>query len=164
MTLEKLSGGVDFVSDTTPAASDAIDGDVYLDTSLSPPQVKVFDASVGSFVRPQTAQNLDQKVSNSGQGVRWASKTPKLNSSQLGGSSLTVSGSGFLLGVSVQAAGSPVEVEVNIDGGTLASIRPDDNSNLGSSFTTLIHRFTSSFSVNSLNTNSGEVTISYVLD
>jgi hypothetical protein len=26
MTLEKLSGGVDFVSDTTPAASDAIDG------------------------------------------------------------------------------------------------------------------------------------------
>jgi hypothetical protein len=162
MTLEKLGAGIDFVSDTTPAASDAVDGDVFLDTSLAPPEVKVFDVSVGSFVRPQTAQTLDRKVSNAG--VNWASKTPKLNSSQLGGSSLTVSGSGFLLGVSVQAAGSPVEVEVNIDGGTLASIRPDNNSNLGSSFATLIHRFTSSFSVNSLNGNSGEVTISYVLD
>jgi sugar lactone lactonase YvrE len=66
MTLEKLGAGIDFVQDATPPASDAIDGDVYLDTSLSPPQVKVFDASIGSFVRPQTAQNLDQKVSTAG--------------------------------------------------------------------------------------------------
>jgi hypothetical protein len=64
MTLEQLGAGIDFVSDTTP--TNATDGDTFLDTSLSPPQVKVFDASVGSFVRPQTAQNLDQRVSNAG--------------------------------------------------------------------------------------------------
>jgi WD40 repeat protein len=64
MTLEQLGAGIDFVSDSTPA--NAADGDTFLDTSLSPPQVKVFDASVGSFVRPQTAQNLDQPVSNAG--------------------------------------------------------------------------------------------------
>jgi hypothetical protein len=69
MTLEQLGAGIDFVSDTPPA--NAADGDTFLDTSLSPPQVKVFDASIGSFVRPQTAQNLDQPVSNAGANLRF---------------------------------------------------------------------------------------------
>jgi sugar lactone lactonase YvrE len=68
MTLEQLAAGIDFVSDTPPA--NAGDGDTFLDTSLNPPQVKVFDGSVSSFVRPQTAQNLDQKVSNAGAGIK----------------------------------------------------------------------------------------------
>jgi hypothetical protein len=91
MTLEKLGAGVDFVADTTPAASGAIDGDVYLDTSLSPPQVKVFDESVGSFVRPQT-------------GVDWSSKTFNSDSAaaqitvqeQSTSTLFSISGSGFL--------------------------------------------------------------------
>jgi hypothetical protein len=66
MTLDKLGAGIDFVQDATPPASDAVDGDLYLDTSLSPPQVKVFIASAGVFTRPQTGQNLDQKVSTAG--------------------------------------------------------------------------------------------------
>jgi sugar lactone lactonase YvrE len=64
MTLEQLGAGIDFVSDSPP--TNATDGDTFLDTSLSPPQVKVFDGSLGAFVRPQTAQNLDQQVSNAG--------------------------------------------------------------------------------------------------
>jgi sugar lactone lactonase YvrE len=69
MTLEQLGAGIDFVSDTTP--TNATDGDTFLDTSLSPPQVKVFDASIGAFVRPQTTQNLDQQVSNAGADLRF---------------------------------------------------------------------------------------------
>jgi sugar lactone lactonase YvrE len=71
MTLEQLGAGIDFVSDSPPA--NATDGDTLLDTSLSPPEVKVFDGSVGSFVTPQTAQNLDQKVSNAGADLRFRS-------------------------------------------------------------------------------------------
>jgi hypothetical protein len=78
MTLEKLGAGIDFVQDATPPASDAIDGDVYLDTSLSPPEVKVFDASTGSFVRSQTAQNLDASVSSAG-GINFNSRIFNLN-------------------------------------------------------------------------------------
>jgi hypothetical protein len=63
MTLEQIGAGIDFVSDTIP--SNPKDGDVFLDTSLAPPEVKVFDASVGAFIRPQTAQNLDLAVSES---------------------------------------------------------------------------------------------------
>jgi sugar lactone lactonase YvrE len=69
MTLEQLGAGIDFVSDTPP--TNATDGDTFLDTSLSPPQVKVFDGGVGSFVRPQTARNLDQQVSNAGADLRF---------------------------------------------------------------------------------------------
>jgi sugar lactone lactonase YvrE len=64
MALEQLNRSIDFVADSPP--SDANDGELFLDTSLSPPQVKVFDASSGSFVRPRTVQNLDAPVSNAG--------------------------------------------------------------------------------------------------
>jgi len=52
MALEQLARTVDFVQDATPSASDANDGETYLDTSLSPPRVKVFDANAGTFVEP----------------------------------------------------------------------------------------------------------------
>lgn len=64
MSLEQLSKTVDFVQDATP--SDANDGETYLDTSQSPPQLKVFDAGVGAFVRPRSIQNLDAPVSGAG--------------------------------------------------------------------------------------------------
>jgi hypothetical protein len=209
MTLEKLSGGVDFVSDTTPAASDAIDGDVYLDTSLSPPQVKVFDASVGSFVRPQTAQNLDQQVSNAGAtqsdissgvdasttgatvsanlnapvsnagasqaeivsgvnaattGINWRAKTPRVISQNINGGQVSVSGSGYLLGVSVQHSNNVAAVNVSLDGTSLESITPKPANDVGGSFVSFIHRFDSSLSVSEIRGNGGEITISFVLD
>jgi hypothetical protein len=63
MSLEELSKTVDFVQDTTPAPSVVNDGDTYLDTSLSPPRVKVFDDDVGRFIEPRSIQNLDVPVS-----------------------------------------------------------------------------------------------------
>jgi hypothetical protein len=64
MVLEKVSKTVDFVQATTP--SNANDGETYLDTSQSPPQLKVFDSSTNAFVRPRSIQNLDAPVSNAG--------------------------------------------------------------------------------------------------
>jgi len=64
MSLEQLSKTVDFVQATTP--SNANDGETYLDTSQSPPQLKVFDSSANAFVRPRSIQNLDAPVSEAG--------------------------------------------------------------------------------------------------
>jgi len=64
MSLEQLSKTVDFVQATTP--SNANDGETYLDTSQSPPQLKVFDSSANAFVRPRSIQNLDAPVSGAG--------------------------------------------------------------------------------------------------
>jgi len=64
MTLQQLSKTVDFVQATTP--SNANDGETYLDTSQSPPQLKVFDGSANAFVRPRSIQNLDAPVSGAG--------------------------------------------------------------------------------------------------
>jgi len=64
MSLEQLSKTVDFVQATTP--SNANDGETWLDTSQSPPQLKVFDSSANAFVRPRSIQNLDAPVSNAG--------------------------------------------------------------------------------------------------
>jgi len=66
MSLEQLSKTVDFVQDATPSASNANDGETYLDTSQSPPQLKIFDAGAGAFVRPRSVQNLDAPVSGAG--------------------------------------------------------------------------------------------------
>jgi len=55
MALEQLTRTVDFVQDATPSASDANDGETYLDTSLTPPRLKIFDASAGSFIEPSGA-------------------------------------------------------------------------------------------------------------
>jgi len=66
MSLEQLSKTVDFVQDATPSASDVNDGETYLDTSQSPPQLKVFDSSANAFVRPRSVQNLDAPVSGAG--------------------------------------------------------------------------------------------------
>jgi hypothetical protein len=88
MTLDQLGAGIDFVADTPPA--NAADGDTLLDTSLSPPQVKVFDASVGSFIRPQTAQNLDQKVSQAGADLKLVGTFALVNE-EFSGASFDVS-------------------------------------------------------------------------
>jgi len=64
MSLEQLSKTVDFVQDATP--SDANDGETYLDTSQSPPQLKVFDSGANAFVKPRSIQNLDAPVSDAG--------------------------------------------------------------------------------------------------
>jgi hypothetical protein len=153
MTLEKLGAGIDFVQDATPPASDASDGDVYLDTSLSPPEVKVFDASVGSFVRPKTAQNLDKQVSNSG--VNWESKTADVEVVQ--GGTVSVSGSGYLMTVARGGSGGGTSIapDIDIDGTRIFG---------GSSFTTalLFARFDSGFSVSS--TRGKRIIVSFVLD
>jgi len=55
MALEQLTRTVDFVQDATPSATDANDGETYLDTSLTPPRLKIFDEDAGSFIEPSGA-------------------------------------------------------------------------------------------------------------
>lgn len=147
MGLEQLNRSVDFVADTPP--SNANDGELFLDTSLSPPEIKVFDASVGSFVRPQTTQNLDEKVSNAGAtqsdissgvdasttgttvatnldakvsatgGVNWDAKTPQIDSFT---DTITISGSGYLLSVNPGDVFNDVLVTITIDSTTIGSV------------------------------------------
>jgi len=69
MSLEQLSKTVDFVQATTP--SNANDGETYLDTSLSPPRLKVFDGSTNAFVSPRSIQNLDAPVSAAGADLQF---------------------------------------------------------------------------------------------
>jgi hypothetical protein len=64
MTLTPISNSVEFVQDSVPTT--AVDGDSWLDTSLSPPRLKVFDDAVGAFVEPRSIQNLDAPVSEAG--------------------------------------------------------------------------------------------------
>jgi len=64
MALTPISNSVEFVQDNVPTT--AADGDSWLDTSLSPPRLKVFDDAVGAFVRPRSVQNLDAPVSGAG--------------------------------------------------------------------------------------------------
>jgi hypothetical protein len=171
MGLEQLNRSVDFVADSPP--SNANDGELFLDTSLSPPQVKVFDASVGSFVRPQTAQNLDQPVSNAGAtqseitagvnaadtGIDWASKTPQVDSPA---GRVSVTGSGYLIGISVNNAGRTFSVDIDIDGNVIQSdLTVFDNPDGAASSIPLFHRFGSSFEVNPTDTG---VIVTYVLD
>jgi hypothetical protein len=149
MTLEKISGGIDFVADTTPASSVAIDGDVYVDTSLSPPQAKVFDESVGSFVKPQT-------------GIDWSQKTPQIDT-VTGGNSITISGSGYIMGVLVDAAFGESDMQLTIDGNVQADVEiANSNDNVANAMP-LHHRFESSF-VLSESDPGGKSIISYVLD
>jgi len=69
MALTPISNSVEFVQDNVPTA--AADGDSWLDTSLSPPRLKVFDDAVGGFIEPRSIQNLDVPVSTAGADLRF---------------------------------------------------------------------------------------------
>jgi sugar lactone lactonase YvrE len=69
MALTPVSNTVEFVQDTVP--STANDGDSWLDTSLSPPRLKIFDADAGGFVEPRSVRNLDVPVSTARPKVRF---------------------------------------------------------------------------------------------
>jgi sugar lactone lactonase YvrE len=137
MTLEQLGAGIDFVSDTPP--TNATDGDTLLDTSLSPPQVKVFDASIGSFVRPQTAQNLDQPVSNAGADLRFR-----------GGFQLSLADFTLSFDVSGQAT-SPRGVTFSGDGTTMVVVASSSASVFQYSLSSGFDVSTASFTGNSFN-------------
>lgn len=156
MTLEKLGAGIDFVQDTPPAASDAVDGDTFLDTSATPPQIKVFDATAGSFVRPQV-------------GIDWARKTPKIDEVAAGGT-LSVSGAGYLIGIFPTDYQSGYDGRVDplkLDGtdllGTSRSLELGDGSAQGGSALNFFHRFDNSLEVTEDST-SAVIQVSYVLD
>jgi len=124
MALTPISNTVEFVQDTVPTT--AADGDSWLDTSLTPPRLKIFDADVGGFTEPRSIQNLDAPVSNAGAtqsdietavdnsntastvsnnldakvsnavGLDLASKTPKTERIQED-TTFSVSGAGFII-------------------------------------------------------------------
>jgi len=195
MSLEQLSKTVDFVQDATPSASDVNDGETYLDTSQSPPQLKVFDSSVGGFIRPRSVQNLDApvsgagatqsdietavdnsttastvstnldaKVSNAGQGVDWASKTPKQDQINPG-STLNISGSGYLLSLHVDTpTANQVTVNVTIDGTTvIPNFEITSSAGPNQISPSFIWRFDSTLDV-SETTDVNQIRINYVLD
>lgn len=64
MSLIPIDGNVQFVQSTTP--SNPADGDVWVDTSLSPPQTKIYDDGATAFIQPRELSNLDAPVSGAG--------------------------------------------------------------------------------------------------
>jgi len=159
MALTPISNTVEFVQDTVPTT--ATDGDSWLDTSLSPPRLKVFDDAVGGFIEPRSVQNLDVKVSDAG--VNWASKTPKSDVVSAG-STFSISGSGYLLSVTAQT-GLNVDssVKIDIDGTTVASEIDIGFIDPGAASPAFIWRFDSSASITEKFANRS-VRIHYVLD
>jgi hypothetical protein len=153
MALTPISNSVEFVQDSVPTT--AADGDSWLDTSLSPPRLKVFDDAVGGFIEPRSIQNLDAKVSNSGQGVEWDNKIPEVDITS--SSSFTVTGSGYL--VSLKPDGSQsFNLTLTIDGSQIAT---NINNDGGDQITFGFFRFNSSFELSNLGSN---IIVSYVLD
>jgi len=103
MALTPISNSVEFVQDSVPTT--AADGDSWLDTSLSPPRLKVFDDAVGGFIEPRSIQNLDVPVSTAGADLRF-----------IGGFQLArASFSGVSFNISGQTVGSR-DVAFNADG------------------------------------------------
>jgi len=102
MALTPISNSVEFVQDSVPTT--AADGDSWLDTSLSPPRLKVFDDAVGGFIEPRSIQNLDAPVSAAGADLRF-----------LGGFQLSLASFVRPFDVSGQAS-SPTGVTFNDDG------------------------------------------------
>jgi hypothetical protein len=179
MALEQLNRSIDFVSDSPP--SNANDGELFLDTSLAPPEIKVFDASIGSFVRPQTAQNLDQKVSNAGDknsqseitsavnaagtGIDWSTKTPRFDSgsgfSSGTGAVISVSGSGYITFIRSNSLDDAI---LSIDGTTNTPISGENNI-IKESNVSLLFRFDSSFELRDDDSNNSvNFGVAYVLD
>jgi len=169
MALTPISNTVEFVQDTVPTT--ATDGDSWLDTSLSPPRLKVFDDAVGGFIEPRSVQNLDAKVSAAG--VNWASKTPKSDIiSAAAGTTFSISGSGYILSLTPDDidSNSTASVDVDIDGTTVAtnlilssglSSSSPDTAFAGGTAVSVIWRFDSSVNITA---SGGSARVSYVLD
>lgn len=64
MSLIPVDGNVQFVQSTTPSSPGH--GDVWVDTSLTPPQTKIYDGGSASFIQPRELSNLDAPVSGAG--------------------------------------------------------------------------------------------------
>jgi len=167
MALTPISNSVEFVQDSVPTA--ATDGDSWLDTSLSPPRLKVFNDAAGGFIEPRSVQNLDAKVSAAG--VNWASKTPKSDIVPVG-TTFSISGSGYILSLTPDGINinSTTSVNVDIDGTTVTtglllstgSGNPNaDEEHAGGTAVSVIWRFDSSVNITA---SGGSARVSYVLD
>jgi len=182
MTLVPL-GGFDFVQSSTP--SSASDGQTWLDTSVSPAVPKAYDSGAASFVAfssvhddpdpngnisnldttvssrsshgdPDPNGYIDAPVSNAGQGVDWASKTPEhtvTNSSHRADQIVSVSGSGYLISI-VPNGTQLVTWEIDSSGTIFETSH-------GKSIT-LFHRFESGFVA--YGSGGGASEVCYVLD
>jgi len=182
MTLVPL-GGFDFVQSSTPSSPS--DGQTWLDTSVSPAVPKAYDAGAASFVPfssvhddpdpngnisnldttvssrsshgdPDPNGYLDAPISDAGQGVDWASKTPKhteTNSFHDSSQIVSVSGSGYIITV-IPDGTSAVSWEIDSSGTIFRTV---DGKSI-----TLFHRFESGFVA--YDNSSGNSDVSYVLD
>jgi hypothetical protein len=115
MALTPVSNTVEFVQNSVP--STANDGDSWLDTSLSPPRLKIFDADAGGFVEPRSVRNLDAPVSAARPKVRF------INGFSIGTASFA--------DISFDASGqetSPKSVAFNNDGTSMFVIGRDSES------------------------------------
>jgi len=114
MALTPISNSVEFVQDSVPTT--AADGDSWLDTSLSPPRLKVFDGGLGGFIEPRSIQNLDVPVSTAGADLRFIGGF-ELSLALFTGTRLDVSGAGTNPGgVTFSADGAAMFV---INGGSV---------------------------------------------
>lgn len=183
MSLIPVDAEYHYVQDTAPSSANA--GDVWLDTSVNPPVAKIY-ADVGGGLEwlvdqssDRIATNLDAKVSNAGQGVDWASKTPKSGSGfvtsgdSAGATIISVSGSGYVTGWNVSADNDDT-IFLEIDGTRvleddmegLGSVVTSTEPNHGSATYTTLYRFGSSMSFGTTDSPSGTINggVAYVLD
>jgi len=137
MALTPISNTVEFVQDTVPTT--AADGDSWLDTSLSPPRLKIFDAGVGGFIEPRSIQNLDAPVSAAGADLRF-----------IGGFQLSLASFLKPFDVSGQAS-NPRSVTFNGDGTSMFVIGNGSDSVFQYSLNTGFDIGTASFSGTSFN-------------
>jgi len=124
MALTPISNSVEFVQDSVPTT--AADGDSWLDTSQSPPRLKVFDDAVGGFIEPRSVQNRDEKISNAGKtatspesllnnATHFTASAKETN--QTTTTFTLASGSGFIVSISANSNGTGVVKSIRADNG-----------------------------------------------
>lgn len=138
---QSISSAGASVSDIEAGAEDALEEDI---ANMSPASNSV-------------AANLDGGVA----AVDWSSKTPKVvNVSAQGDNILDISGSGYIIDFLLLDGG---KVELSIDG-SIVLTGPDFDKIESDTFMTMLARFESSFSVDSVVSTTTDVGVSYVLD
>lgn len=131
------------ISDIEQGAEDALEEDI---ANMSPASNSV-------------AANLDGGVA----AVDWSSKTSQFD--EITGSTLSVTGSGYLIGLSSDPNGGYyVEVDIDIDGTTLGNKLLHGGTSDSPHDVSLFHRFDTSLSVTETRDNGREAKIAYVLD
>lgn len=130
MVLQEIGGGgYDYAQSSTPSSAEI--GETWLDSTVSPPQSKVYNGSswVSTDAMQKVIDNVDTPISSVG-GVSWANKTPQVEQSTLQSfvtnsttTMVSISGSGYVTEIQITAS-TPfglLKGDIKIDGSSILS-------------------------------------------